>query len=757
MSSTRHVAAAVDPLDARTSGSLEVGFYRNRRSSIFSRNTDSIARNLLKTLGAKALPVSGHASADCRTSQDFVDSTLRQWLLGDCGSRPVRTGWLDTGHQAVFKQAMLFDPVKYLKTAGRRSAAFDSPAYQQWKIVMTALALPGGKSWLIQQGANLPKDSRQMEGLVSLARSCLQIQKEKNCFPDVVKNLPLKTQNCVKSTAELAGEASLAGLTGNQQTADRLSWTVNALRNHLDPVNRPAEFAAINDRLMKVGVWARRCSKPGFLSRVLPMLKKSPFRALRFGLMGADQTEGNKPRLVSKNARSRQICSVLHHLVDRMEGASRLKLFDGGRVGINTKGVGVVLTSLVSFLVFHLKFAFLALRLRTAGIEIAMPPYNMELMIYSSKGSSLQAGLGAALGPELGLAQATLGVEVTPLIREQQGSKGIVLRMPRVRGQEEQLRTRFKSMISDLLDWSAQPEFKEKAASGALLIKLLGKYQEMSVSEIGHYTQSKRGMSAGVEASLALNAGAVRFSATADTRLEFTSRMKRSYQDSKGAIHVSKRIVGRQLKASSSVELGVRSSYSTDNARYNLPSLLGFACSTDWLSGAREARREVVYNEGELHSMSFLEVQFQSFRDFRQSVMGHLDQWVETRMAQKNTDRHTAERQIMEFLEKVESGRNTSRTYAIRAEIKPEVARKINGMNALISLLEGKSLTASPMLAVSLRANVEEMLNSPHAYEPTSFRIFERHDQSQYKGLHFAFNSHSATGAEGVHAQSRLM
>lgn len=767
MSAINHMAAAVNPLDARRLGSIEVGLYRNRRSGPFSRAVHSISGKLLKTSSPKVL--CGNTVAESKIQhhglkllnhefdEEFIDCTMQQLLL-DCEvPRSAQQQLTKARQRTLLGQAMQFDPINYLDTAVERSGKFDANGYRHWKIVMTALGLPGGKNWLIKQGACLPKDSGQIDYLVNVARSCLQIEKEKGWFPDVI-NAPVPTKpDSEKSIAELAGDASLAGLSGDRQTLERLAWSVNALRNHLDPVGRPAEFAAINDRLLKVGVWARRCGKPGVMSRVLPMLKKSPFRALRFGLMGADQADGNQPRLVGKNAQPKQICSIFHHLIDRMEGASRLKLFDGGRLGINTKGVGVVLTSLVAFFVFHLKFGLLALRLRTAGIEIAMPPYNMELMIYSTKGGLVQAGLGAALGPEFGLAQATVGGEFNPLIREQQRSKGIVLRMPRVRGHEEQLRTRFKSMISDLLEWSAQPEFQTTTASGELLKKLMGKYSEMSVSEIGHYTQKKRGMSAGVEASLALNAGEVRFSATADTKLEITSRMRRLYEDSKGAIRVTKRIVGRQLKAFSGVELGVRSSFSTDDARYNAPSLLGWGRGVDWLSGSREARREVVYNDGSLHGMSFMEVQFQSFKDFNHSVLNNLDNWVETRAAQKKTDIKTAKRQIMDFLGKVEAERSSTRTYAIRAEVKPEVARKVDQMNALIQLLNRRPIKASPMLAASLTANVEAILDHPLSYEPTSFRVFERHDHSQYRGLHFALNSHSATGAEGVHAQARLM
>ncbi len=664
----------------------------------------------------------------------------------------------ETLDDSSFEKIIHFNPLQYIESASERDGKTDYLVYNRWKVFMTALALPGGKDWLIQQGSQLPEDAKTLEYLMHLAKSCLTIKEKTNIFPDVVSTvIHHELDHSRQDTATLAATAALAALTGNQETYEKLSWSINALRNHLDPVEQINEFVSLEKRLLKVGVWARRCSKPGRLSKILPMLKKSPFRALKMGLMGADGLTGNDQKIKIHRAKPEHIEHAIHHLVDRIQGAARLKLFNGSRFGLNTKGAGLVVSNVLSMMIFRLKLGLLALRLRTAGLEIAMPPYNLELMIYSSRDHLLQASAGAALGPELGVARATLGLEINPLSIEQQNAQGIVLRMPRVRGHEEQLRIRFKAMISDLLDWSIQADREKKMAPGELLKKLMGKYPELSISQIGKYQQKKQSHSIGLEAGFAVKAASSGISAIADSKLEFFSSIRRFYEDQKGAIHVKKIFKGRQLKGSSGVELSARLVDSRENTDVNSSSLTFWSHGVDWMSAGRDVRSDVVYNEGLLHEMSFIEVQFQSQQDFIKSVLNNMNDWVQTRAKQKNIQPEIAHQHIQTFLTEIKNQGHAVKSYAIRAEIKAEAVKQVNRLHFLIGLLEAQTIQKPVGLINSLNNRVNEILDNPHSWEPTSFRVFERHDQSQYKGLSFLLSRHSVTGAEGVHAQARLM
>ncbi|HEX4878769.1 MAG TPA: hypothetical protein VFV39_02905 [Limnobacter sp.] len=550
---------------------------------------------------------------------------------------------------------------------------------------------------------------------------------------------------------------SLNVLAGHHAESKHTMWAYNAFRNGLRTTATGSAFMAIDARLCKLGVWLSRNQFTPWHQKIFPMRNKNPFRALRLGMMGAnlgDWKNGQSPKQtnIQKRAAPSQIFVHLSHLIEQIQGASRYRFLSGGVAGLSTKGVSGTLTGLFLGLLARFKLDLRWMKLRQAGVEIAMPPYNLEMSIFSSQGNQTQIGAGAAIGPGMGPFEITAGGSIKALSIDQREDSGVVLRMPRERGKEQQLRLQFKAMLSDLL--TLAPGAK---GNGTLLKTLLERYPNLSVNIIGSAGEYKRTHGANLEVNAGISAGLAKVAVHGEAGVQFHARMSRHHRDCGGAIQVHRHLLGRRLQIGAEGRLEARFAGISDPFRANMLTLDGLTGSVDFATAGRHVKRDVVYVEGKISPLSYYEVEYQSFEDFKHAIMQRLDVWSNAKAKQGNKTIEAAEAEILAFLKKVAERRKPHHTFAARCELREAVAREIDALHGLIAQHENHPSLQRQALAEHLRRALLEKLECRDSYEETSFRAYDRNDRTETGGIHAALRLEHVNQAEGVHAHTRLM
>ncbi|MFN4328752.1 MAG: hypothetical protein ACK4FF_07740 [Limnobacter sp.] len=752
----RQALYAIDANRNPVLGPIQLGLQKLRWRTPWTDSTRTISRAMgrsakragaVATAASKALARGVVPPAPCLPSSMVADLNLNQSM------RAWAQRHLNLNTEAQWQALLSFNPMRNLHD--HSLGLFVSPEEQRvWQQFMTLAALPAGLEWLRTQGHTaLPSDPHQLALLKLLGRACVSIQQDTGHMPSYFPSTLLFASAHSVAQQAAQGAVDLLRYKPTEHTA-----AMTALRNNLHTAKTDADRELIEARLRKLGVWMKRWEKPGFWTRLVPLIKKSPLRAALQGLQGADRggdRTPDAPTLRGKHWLDRRdlIRRQFHHVVDHIQGASRMRWSQGGRIGLNTKGLTGTLTQLLTAMVVRLKLNLQILRARQAGLELAMPPYNLELLLYSSTGRSVQAGAGAAVGPKFGHTELTAGLDVQAIAHETMEHKGIALRLPRIRGQEESLRRNFKALLDDLLTWS-QPGYQPR---DGLLNSLLAKYPDLSVSVIDRYTDTNQAHSVSLEAGVGVGAGPLRLAASADTGATLTTRQSRQVQDTRGAITVDKRIIGKHLKLGSGARVDLRLPVTHNDVRFNALHGELFGVSVDWAVSGQQVRLETVRQDGLLHGMSFMEVEYLNHSEFEQAVLDHLGSWVHARAQAKKISPEKAHQQIMDFLDEVRAQRHTIRSYGARAELKAAV---VNHVNQLATLQQALLLENSPQArsqAAEVTDFIRRVLEHPSSYEPTSFRIYERTEQQNRVGVRMGLHLDSHLSSEGVHAQARLM
>ncbi|MCQ8894979.1 hypothetical protein NQT62_00820 [Limnobacter humi] len=736
------MSTAVHPQQAKSLGRWQWGVQnRNTQTLWFSRSSSlaTALKPLKAVVPAVPNPPIPHSSPTEPKYPTLPDNhTLDKMIL----DRVLTHG---TSLQALCD----FDPVQYIH---RRAQGPSTPGeLAVWSAFMTALAMPAGGEWLRSKGVrHLPHDEHQIRWLENLAKACCAVSRSMGRFPDIVwqSELPVQQTDLAVQAANLA----LSRLCGQPSQPASADWVVNALRNGLDPDKQSAQFQRIERRLLKLGTWLKRAEQSRRWARAWPMAGKHPFNNLQWGLLGADRG-GSKPitELPSQPGRAFSrggLLSTLNHLVDNIQGASRLRWYGGGRAGLALQGLSIRLIQCLTGLLIRVKIKLSLHGIRQAGFEMAMPPYNMELLLISRRGTLFRTGVGIGAGPGIEPLDIHGGVELEALQSEVNHMEGIALRMPRIRGQESTLRERFKALLADLVNRPGG-----LSEPGDFLKYLLANYPELSISELGNYREKTHSHSAQLEATASLKCVVFELCCNLFARLRWTRRSRRELVDNTGAIRVHKKSRLHGLECAVGAKLEVKSPMNHSDPSMRLTN--GTPWSADWTVGSasRSFRQDWVESDGLVHPMSFIEVEYQHVHDFVSSIQAHKATWISERAQQKQCSHAQAEQELNTFLNDCRNNRASNLTYAARAELRPHCVTQINRAKALLDLLANHH----PALSQTLQQGINTVQHSPDSYRPTSFRVYHRQSNQRRCGLQIGLQLECIDQADGVHAHNRLM
>jgi hypothetical protein len=565
--------------------------------------------------------------------------------------------------------------------------------------------------------------------------------------------------NIQKACDEWVGKLDKEGLSSKERRTKKL---IAELRTLLDDTTQPEQ--AIQKLLASHGrLSLRRLFRLAGLRWQQPNWVEKPGKPLSplHNYLRKAQAAAYGQNTALKKLTSESIEDTLCGVIDKQGGASRLKLFDGGTVGISLRHFTLAFEKALETvfgLLVRIRVDLQWFKTRQAGFELAMPPYNMEMLLMSADTSLKQAGFGAAVGPDFRVAALTAGIDASAGA-ENFSADGISFRLPRyrgVKGAEKIMKDQFKRVVGKI--------FKKSDDDGASLLKdLFHEFPDLTVNTWDFYVEQRQQNT--LSAELNATAGVyVKGVASAGISVRHQPVQDRQYRDRTGSLRVDKRVSNRFIRASVYAKIGIRPVLEEGQTVVGLYTMDAAAGEIDFLTAGFQVRREIASTNGRINTQSFYEIEYPTFADFRRSVEENLSAWVEAKKS-KDTSipeeerTQAARRLVINAVEKFEEhiarlgtlpSFQLNDTVAERFEIREAIAERIELLWSAADLARraGRSTQAE-----AFDAQAKALLDDTASYQETSFRLYAPEERRTTR-----FGLISATGsAQGVHAKSRLM
>ncbi|GKT22160.1 hypothetical protein [Acidovorax sp. SUPP3334] len=442
--------------------------------------------------------------------------------------------------------------------------------------------------------------------------------------------------------------------------------------------------------------------------------------------------------------------SALKDIIGNIEGSSRLRLSSGGLVGVGLRQITSSISAVASAFFLRGRVDGRAQRGRQAVFEIAMPPYDMELVLGSQRQVSKQIGVGAFVGPDIGVAKAGVNVDTLLYGKDKADIQGISLRLPRVGRPVPELRAEFSALVDAMLDGS---EGGAQAGDATpLLQRLLQDFPELTVNRIGTAGDGRRRHGAGADLMAAVGQWGAKVSAGAGGFVEAQRNVTKHYADATGHMRVERSIQGHALRAGA----GVKASAGPFTSAASGTSFSGgvdvslataqFGVSAEHILSGVFDRREAVYEAGRLHPLSFVETEYQKVDAFMQAVQPHMEEWV---------DAGADPGRLEGLLADIREHAAPTHSFAARYIVTPEARAQNDAYRSSMQLC-GQHPSGLPQAVAALAGTIEAKWEDPASVQPYSLRSYERNSVQQTQGVDVVVQLASVEAAEASHIDNRL-
>jgi hypothetical protein len=510
---------------------------------------------------------------------------------------------------------------------------------------------------------------------------------------------------------------------------------------------------------------ATHASLPGAEPGAAPSWAEGIGNELKAARREVEGHDTRLPRVTREGMRG-----ALKHIVSNIEGSSRLRLASGGIVGVGLRQISAAITALST--AFLLRGRVDARRQwgRQAVFEIAMPPYDMEVMIATQRQKSTQFGLGVFVGPDLEVVKAGGNFDFAAYAKESADLEGVTLRLPRIGRPVSELRTEFAALVDRLMDGTTA---EARAGDGSLLKQLLQEFPLLTVNQVGQAGDERTRHGASAEAVASVQGLGMRAGVSAGVAVELQRGVVRHYEDVSGSMQVVRHIEGWGVRAGVGGRIAVGPT--VDAGPVSLTSgntdtvLLGG--TADLLVAGAAGRREEVYVNGRLHPISFRETEHQNLDAFLEEMKPRRDEWVETRLAAPDTQREAGAEhvELQRFLDEITEQNSPTHTFAARSTITLEAAERIDAYHSTAQLAE--RLVAASVdggsVSTEVRARaqstqqaaaqkVEDEWATPASVRPYSLRAYERASSQSTVGLNLIAQFGAQHTADASHIDNRL-
>ena len=462
-----------------------------------------------------------------------------------------------------------------------------------------------------------------------------------------------------------------------------------------------------------------------------------------------DEANGRDTRVKAVDRET--LRTALKDIVANIEGSSRLRLTGGGIAGVGLRQITASISAVASALFVRGRVDARAQRARHAVFEIAMPPYDMEIVLGTQRQTTGQVGLGVSVGPDLGAFKVGGNVDALLLGHDWSEMQGLSLRLPRVGRPVSELRGDFSRLIDRIIDHSAGGAARNPG-DPPLLRQLLQEFPDVTINQIGDAGDARRRHGLGADVTASLGKWRLKATASAGGYVETQRDVTRRYGDASGAMRVERRIDGH----ASRVGVALRASL---GASQTVAGSVGDAGKADLTMGALQAglgaerilggvfeRREAVYEDGRLHPLSFVETEYQDLDAFAEQVKPQLGDWVAA-----GADRQRLEQLVTD----IQRHASPNHSAAARVVVGTEMRLRDDAYRSAIALCE-RQPGGLPAEAAALAREVESQWRDSAAMRPYSMRSYERNMAQRTHGLDLVVQIGSVTAAEASHIDARV-
>lgn len=518
---------------------------------------------------------------------------------------------------------------------------------------------------------------------------------------------------------------------------------VSALARRLDESPELRALATVRLDSALLGTWLNEARPAGATP---PAWATSAATALA---RAKDEANGRDTRVKAVDRET--LRTALKDIISNIEGSSRLRLTGGGIAGIGLRQITSSISAIASALFVRGRLDARAQQGRHAVFEIAMPPYDMEIVLGTQRQSSRQLGVGGALGPDLGIAKVGLNVDALLYGRDRSDMSGLSLRLPRVGRPVAELRAEFSRLVDRLIDHGS-PAIARAEGSEPLLRQLLQEFPALTVNRIGDAGDGRRRHGLGADVTGSLGKWMLKATASAGGYVETQRDVTRRYGDASGAMRVERSIDGSTMRAGVALRgsLGVSQQAAGsvgDAGKADVAlGVLQAGLGAERILGGVFDRREAVYEDGKLHPLSFVETEYQNLDQFAAHMRPRIDEWVEA----------GADRQRLQLLlADIQRHASPNHSAAARSIVRPEMRLRDDAYRSALALCE-RLPGGMPVEAAALERAIEAQWRDPAAMQPYSVRSYERNSAQRTSGIDLVVQIGSVTAAEASHIDARL-
>jgi cellulose synthase operon protein C len=581
-----------------------------------------------------------------------------------------------------------------------------------------------------------------------------------------------------------------------------ISERANALCTGVAPRERPSPVV-FQQVCSQTAQWAR--TDPAVLVRNEPFKSMTgrPFNAERLALWGkvakvpvgspfwthvatvknAARPETEKPATDSPDAAR----NVLKDVAGNLQGGSRLRLTDGSRIGISTRGLSANVGTLLHLHGIPLgpRIDLRASRTREAVVELSMSTHGTEMFLGTAKTSQRHAAVGVLVGYDIdfGLTRMRAGLTTQAVLHSEEliNPSGVTFRVAR-RVKEDgsgyddaAMRTKLAGLVDHVFDDATHASQGGGHATWNRLAERCFDDPDVSVSWTDSISREvRRGGSTDVSATFQPNRAIteMRLGPNVGVGYEAVTQQTLDSDERSGRIRVEQHRSGGGSRWLARLSGGLGASIPVGDgersAGVGLVSIDAPSVTIPIADSTHLAKVQLVRENGVLnHRACLFDTEYASARFYTDSIDATREQWIdlfsrqtlEEQSAERDLAaqrgepapqqpevRAVAEKRLDRHLGDVKANRRMNQRFFHRYRLKRNAAKQLDILTAL------RDLPASRKDSVpreALDSKMDQILGNAASWMPIELKVKERTAAKPGTGLNIALQMNTQTSSTG--------
>jgi hypothetical protein len=481
---------------------------------------------------------------------------------------------------------------------------------------------------------------------------------------------------------------------------------------------------------------------------------------------------------------------TLKDVAHDLQSSSRLRLTDGRRIGVSTRGLSANLSK-----VLHAGAVPIAPRVdlrasqtREAVVELSRGTHGVEMFVGTAKTQLRHAGVGVLVGydVDVGLTQLRAGLTTQAVLHSQELSEpsGVSLRVARRVNRngtgydDSAMRAKLEGIIDHVFDETTEAHGANSGGARGTWNRLADHYfddPDVSISWTDSVARTvKRGGSAdaGVSVTVPKIGSPFRAGANIGIGYEKTAKQTLDSNEQSGRMQIEQhrvgagsRLIGR-LSGTVSATKAVGAPASSVGV--GLVSLDAPSATMTFADDSHLAKVQLVREDGALtHRACLLDTEYSSAETYTRALDASRDQWLdlftEQVLAEQEGERQDARlngrpepqqtpartlaaQRLDRHLGDVKANRRPNQTYFHRYRLKRGAAKQLDMLAAMSKQLPPAEAAAGH---AQIDAKVDSILNDPASWMPIELKVKERTTSTRSPGFNFALQLNTQTSATG--------